>query len=635
MIKTALKIWLTFFIMFLGLAIYFDADAATFIQGPGLIEGVTATATAAGTTTLTKDSQTNQIFTGVTTQTVVLPDATTIPIGRRFYLANRSTGSITLRNATPSTIRTVIAGVQLRITLQAAGSAAGTWDLELLKIDLADTTNITGVLPLINGGTNKAMTASAGAVSFSDSDSLELTAVGSSLQVLQSAGTGTPAWSAATYPATTTVSQLLYSSSANVVAGLATANAASLITNGTGVPAWTASSADGQVLRRASSAIAFGAIDLADTDAVTGVLAIANGGTNKALTLSNGGMIWSDADSFEVLAAGVAGQILTSGGAATPAWITLVPLANGGTNKAMTAVNGGVVWTDADSQEVTAAGTSGQILKSNGAAAPSWSAVASTTAASWSGFHASDCSWARTNTAYGDPTADSACTLTESTNAGFGTVTSAVSGSDKLPGLVFTPPQTGKLMVCTPSYAAPNITAVAATIGIQLTDGTTVIAESVQTGLVSTSYQGFLTCSQYIIASLSPVTIKLQSKASAGTITIGGNGGHAVEWALFYIDEPLPTASVSVPLLNVRTETTTYTTVATDDAILCNGTFTINLVTASGNTGKVFQIKNIGTGVCTIDASSTQTIDGELTQVLSTQYSSITIISNGSNWLIL
>ena len=50
----------------------------------------------------------------------------------------------------------------------------------------------------------------------------------------------------------------------------------------------------------------------------------------------------------------------------------VLPLANGGTNKNMTAVNGGVVWTDADSQEVIAAGTSGQLLQSNGAAAPSW-----------------------------------------------------------------------------------------------------------------------------------------------------------------------------------------------------------------------------------------------------------------------
>jgi len=50
-------------------------------------------------------------------------------------------------------------------------------------------------------------------------------------------------------------------------------------------------------------------------------------------------------------------------------------LARGGTAKNLTAVNGGVVWTDTDSQEVTAAGTSGQYFKSNGAAAPSWSAI--------------------------------------------------------------------------------------------------------------------------------------------------------------------------------------------------------------------------------------------------------------------
>lgn len=54
----------------------------------------------------------------------------------------------------------------------------------------------------------------------------------------------------------------------------------------------------------------------------------------------------------------------------------VLPLANGGTNKNMTAVNGGVVYTDADSMEVTAAGTSGYVLMSNGAAAPTWAAPA-------------------------------------------------------------------------------------------------------------------------------------------------------------------------------------------------------------------------------------------------------------------
>jgi len=53
---------------------------------------------------------------------------------------------------------------------------------------------------------------------------------------------------------------------------------------------------------------------------------------------------------------------------------TPLPLTGGGTNKSMTTVNGGVVYTDADSQEVSAAGTLGQCLKSGGAGAPTWSA---------------------------------------------------------------------------------------------------------------------------------------------------------------------------------------------------------------------------------------------------------------------
>ncbi|MFA6958579.1 MAG: hypothetical protein WC538_22140 [Thermoanaerobaculia bacterium] len=43
------------------------------------------------------------------------------------------------------------------------------------------------------------------------------------------------------------------------------------------------SSADGQVLRRSGGAVAFGAVDLGDADAVTGVLPLANGGLAQAV----------------------------------------------------------------------------------------------------------------------------------------------------------------------------------------------------------------------------------------------------------------------------------------------------------------------------------------------------------------
>lgn len=50
----------------------------------------------------------------------------------------------------------------------------------------------------------------------------------------------------------------------------------------------------------------------------------------------------------------------------------ILPLANGGTSKALTAVSGGLVYTDADSMEILGAGTSGQYLGSNGSSAPTW-----------------------------------------------------------------------------------------------------------------------------------------------------------------------------------------------------------------------------------------------------------------------
>ena len=77
---------------------------------------------------------------------------------------------------------------------------------------------------------------------------------------------------------------------------------------------------------------------------------------------------------------GVTSAIQTQLNAKEPT-ITILPLNKGGTNKNMTAVNGGVVWTDADSQEVTAAGNSGEVLKSNGAAAPSFATISSLTTA--------------------------------------------------------------------------------------------------------------------------------------------------------------------------------------------------------------------------------------------------------------
>lgn len=70
---------------------------------------------------------------------------------------------------------------------------------------------------------------------------------GTTNTILQATASGTPAWSTATYPATTTINQILFSSAANVVGGISTANNSILQTNGSGVPSFATSLPSGTV----------------------------------------------------------------------------------------------------------------------------------------------------------------------------------------------------------------------------------------------------------------------------------------------------------------------------------------------------------------------------------------------------
>jgi hypothetical protein len=86
--------------------------------------------------------------------------------------------------------------------------------------------------------------------------------------------------------------------------------------------------------------------------------------------------------------------------------------------------------------------------------------------------------------------------------------------------------------------------------------------------------------------------------------------------------------------VSVSTKTTNYTVVLADDVILCNGTLTITLL-PSGSYNKRLTIKNIGTGIITIDGDGTETIDGSLTQLIYDQYHSFTLVPDGTNWHII
>lgn len=64
---------------------------------------------------------------------------------------------------------------------------------------------------------------------------------------------------------------------------------------------------------------------------------------------------------------------------------------------------------------------------------------------------------------------------------------------------------------------------------------------------------------------------------------------------------------------------------------------TITLPAAVNNVGRIFVIKKIdaSANTVTIDGNASETIDGATTQVISTQWASMTIQSNGANWFVL
>lgn len=94
---------------------------------------------------------------------------------------------------------------------------------------------------LASGGTNGSLTASIGGIFYSTASAGAILAgTATANQVLLSGASLAPAWSSATYPATTTANQILYSSGLNTVTGLATGNNSVLITSAGGVPSISA-----------------------------------------------------------------------------------------------------------------------------------------------------------------------------------------------------------------------------------------------------------------------------------------------------------------------------------------------------------------------------------------------------------
>ena len=86
---------------------------------------------------------------------------------------------------------------------------------------------------------------------------------------------------------------------------------------------------------------------------------------------------------------------------------------------------------------------------------------------------------------------------------------------------------------------------------------------------------------------------------------------------------------------SIETVTTTHTA-GNETYIICNsaGAFTVTLPAVASSLEKVYHIKNINTGVVTVDGNASETIDDQTTQILN-QYDAMHIVCDGSEWWII
>lgn len=154
------------------------------------------------------------------------------------YLSQTGTGAVSAAPAWATISGSDITGAALskaddtNVTLTLTGNET----TALLRATTL-TLGWTGQLGLTRGGTAASLTASNGGIVYSNASTLAILAgTATARQMLQSGASTTPAWSTTTWPATSTINRILYSSATNVIDEIATANSAVLITSAGGVP---------------------------------------------------------------------------------------------------------------------------------------------------------------------------------------------------------------------------------------------------------------------------------------------------------------------------------------------------------------------------------------------------------------
>ena len=187
-------------------------------------------------------------------------------------------------------------------------------------------------------------------------------------------------------------------------------------------------------------------------------------------------------------------------------------------------------------------------------------------------------------------------------------------------------------------------------LALPLADGSVIAVNSDEDGFVlgEPTDPGELTVSAFIENLLNDSTA-LVARATLGAQQSTPDMTAETQPAM---NDVLPIYDISVPahrkmtLANLRksvlatAKTTTYVVTATDDFIpvdATSGAFTVTLPTAVGIAGRSYTFKKTDAtfSQVTIDGDGTETVDGAANTTVATQYETVEVVSDGTNWHIV
>jgi hypothetical protein len=196
-------------------------DSNVNINANALDDGYINTAASGTPIILTVASERRYTITGSGGQTFKLPDATTLVNGAIFeFDNNQSSGAITVNNNSNTLVVSVPSGGIVRVDLLSNAIAAGSWDRhDYAPANVSWSTNTFdyagsftsgtwngNAVAYNRGGTGQSSAFTAGGIVYgSTTSALAVTPIGTTGQVLTSAGAGTPTW---TTPTTGTVTSV-------------------------------------------------------------------------------------------------------------------------------------------------------------------------------------------------------------------------------------------------------------------------------------------------------------------------------------------------------------------------------------------------------------------------------------------